>query len=207
MLSNDNNILLHFCIEQRLLLSIFFFSYKLAVPHMSIPNSQPAFKWHDAVNMLSRFPVCRNIVIIFTYLCVGNLNKIARGTIGEIVWEPCWHRHQPSLGAWHSRVSFLLSSSTRNQGVQARRQRGLHPLVRRNSFCVTHSQKIFPRELRNLNAESLTKITVTENLKHRETKIPCPKPFQKIVSEMETESSSHQWVSNMRHFFLFPLRY
>lgn len=87
-----------------------------------------------------------------------------------------------------------------------------------NSFCVTHYWKRFPRELRNLSAESLTKITVTENLRHREIKIPCPKPFQSgrshqrwklnlaLTSECQTQDSglffSFEVLECVKHFLI-----
>lgn len=174
---------------------------------MSITNSQSAFNWHEIVNRMSRFPVSRNIVIIFAYLCV---NKIAYIIIGETLgtMQTCTNPdqvHCTSVGAVHyspMHCSALL------RGTREPRQGGSEVctlLQGRNTFCVTHCWKIFPRELRNLTAESLTQITVTENLRHREIKIPCPKPFWKIASEMEMESSSHEWVSNTRLFFFFPL--
>lgn len=66
----------------------------------------------------------------------------------------------------------------------------------RNSFCGTER---YPRELRDLNSESLRKLTATENLKHRQIKRPCPKPVQEIASEMDIESSDNQ----TQDFFFF----
>lgn len=59
--------------------------------------------------------------------------------------------------------------------------------------------KIAPWELRNLNSESLKKLTATENLKHRQIKRPCPKPVQESASEMDIESSDNQ----TQDFFFF----